>query len=252
MTVLDRFRLDGRIAIVTGASSGLGVSIARALAEAGADVSLGARRLDKLRETCALVEATGRRALPVQTDVADPEDCQRLVDATVRELGGVDILINNAGVGATVPALRQTPDEFRRIIDLNLNGCHWMACAAARAMKGKGSIINISSMLALTSAGMPQAAYAASKAGLLGLTRDLTQEWTSRRGIRVNAVAPGYFTSEMTEDHLDELNALLARAPIARIGDPEELAAAVVFLASDASSYITGETLVVDGGFTVS
>ena len=251
MTILDRFKLDGRVAIVTGASSGLGVSIAAALAEAGADISLAARRLDRLRNTCALVEATGRRALAVQTDVADPEACQRLVDATVSEFGRVDILINNAGVGAIVPALRQTPDEFRQIIELNLNGCHWMACAAAREMKDKGTIVNVSSMLAFTTAGTPQAAYAASKAGLLALTRDLAQEWTARRGIRVNAVAPGYFTSEMTDQHLDELGTLLTRAPMGRIGDPEELAAAIVFLASDASSYITGETLVVDGGFTI-
>jgi NAD(P)-dependent dehydrogenase (short-subunit alcohol dehydrogenase family) len=251
MSVLDRFSLDGRVAIVTGASAGLGISIAKALAEAGADVSLAARRYDRLRDTCEVVEATGRRALAVQTDVSEPTECDRLVDATVAEFGRVDILVNNAGVGAIVPALRQTPEEFQRIINLNLSGCHWMACAAARAMDGKGSIINISSMLALTTAGTPQAAYAASKAGLLGLTRDLSQEWTSRRGIRVNAVAPGYFASEMTGDHLDVINKLLERAPIGRIGEPEELAAAVVFLASDASSYITGETLVVDGGFTI-
>jgi NAD(P)-dependent dehydrogenase (short-subunit alcohol dehydrogenase family) len=131
----------------------------------------------------------------------------------------------------------------------NLHGCHWMACAAARAMKG-GSIVNVSSMLALTTAGLPQAAYAASKAGLLGLTRDLSQEWSGRRGIRVNAVAPGYFTSEMTEGHEDVIVDLLRRAPIDRMGDPAELSAAVLFLASDASSYITGQTLVVDGGFT--
>lgn len=251
MTVLDRFNLNGRVAIVTGASAGLGVSIAKALAEAGADVSLGARRTDKLQDTRALVEATGRRALAVQTDVSDPADCDRLVETTLTELGRVDILVNNAGAGAIVPALRQSPEEFRRLVDLNLSGCHWMACAAARAMDGKGSIVNISSMLALTTAGTPQAAYAASKAGLLGLTRNLAQEWTARRGIRVNAIAPGYFTSEMTDEHLDVINTLLARAPIGRIGDPEELAAAVVFLASDAGSYITGATLVVDGGFTI-
>jgi NAD(P)-dependent dehydrogenase (short-subunit alcohol dehydrogenase family) len=249
--VLERFNLDGRVAVVTGASAGLGVSIAKALAEAGADVSLGARRTDKLQSTRALVEATGRRALAVQTDVTDPADCDRLVETTLTELGRVDILVNNAGAGAIVPALRQSPEEFRRLIDLNLSGSHWMACAAARAMDGKGSIVNISSMLALTTAGTPQAAYAASKAGLLGLTRNLAQEWTARRGIRVNAIAPGYFTSEMTDDHLDVINTLLARAPIGRIGDPEELAAAVVFLASDAASYITGTTLVVDGGFTI-
>jgi NAD(P)-dependent dehydrogenase (short-subunit alcohol dehydrogenase family) len=126
-----------------------------------------------------------------------------------------------------------------------------MACAAARAMEHGGAIVNVSSMIAMTTAGTPQAGYAASKAGLLGLTRDLAQEWTGRRGIRVNAVAPGYFATEMTTDHIAEIELLLERVATKRMGEPDELAAAVVFLASDASSYITGQTLVVDGGFTI-
>jgi NAD(P)-dependent dehydrogenase (short-subunit alcohol dehydrogenase family) len=251
MTVLDRYKLDGRVAIVTGASSGLGVTFAIALAEAGADVVLGARRVDRLEQTRDAVQRAGRRAHVVRADVAEPEDCDRLVAETIREFGRVDILVNNAGLGAVVPALRQTPDDFRRTIDVNLNGCHWMACAAARVMDGGGSIVNVSSMIALTTAGTPQAGYAASKAGLLGLTRDLAQEWTGRRGIRVNAVAPGYFASEMTEAHTDAIGQLMGRVPSGRMGDPEELAAAVVFLASDAASYVTGHTLVVDGGFTI-
>jgi NAD(P)-dependent dehydrogenase (short-subunit alcohol dehydrogenase family) len=250
MTVIDRFRLDGRVAIVTGASSGLGVTIATALAEAGADVALGARRVERLEETRRLVEATGRRAITVETDVADPDQCERLVEAAMAEFGRLDILINNAGVGAVVPALKQSREEFRRLIDVNLNGCHWMACAAARAMADSGAIVNVASMLALTTGGTPQAAYCASKAGLLGLTRDLAQEWTGRRGIRVNAVAPGYFASEMTEGHREAIGDLLGRVPTGRMGEPEELASAVLFLASDAASYVTGQTLVVDGGFT--
>jgi NAD(P)-dependent dehydrogenase (short-subunit alcohol dehydrogenase family) len=251
MPVLDRFKLDGRLAIVTGASSGLGVTIATALAEAGANLVLGARRIDRLHDTRSAIEQIGTRALAVRADVADPDDCVRLVDAAMAEFGRVDILINNAGLGVVVPALHQSRDDFRRLIEVNLNGCHWMACEAAKVMNGTGAIVNVSSMIALTTAGTPQAGYAASKAGLLGLTRDLAQEWTGRRGIRVNAVAPGYFATEMTDGHGDAIEQLLDRVPSGRMGDPEELATAVLFLASDASSYVTGQTLVVDGGFTI-
>jgi NAD(P)-dependent dehydrogenase (short-subunit alcohol dehydrogenase family) len=246
------FRLDGKVAVVTGASSGLGVAFAQALAEAGADVVLGARRVDRLEQTRQLVEGCGRRALVVQTDVADPEACQALVDAAVRELGRVDVLVNNAGVGTAVPATRETPEQFRQVIDVNLNGCYWMAQACGRVMQPGSSIVNISSVLGLTTAGLPQAAYAASKAGLIGLTRDLAQQWSGRKGIRVNAVAPGFFASEMTEQYPPGyLESQGPRILLGRKGDPAELAAAVVFLASDASGYVTGQTLAVDGGMTI-
>ena len=250
--VLDAFRLDGKVAVVTGASSGLGVAFAQALAEAGADVALGARRVDRLQETKALVEAAGRRAIAVATDVAKPEDARALVEAAVRDLGRVDILVNNAGIGTAVRALVETPDEFRKVIDINLNGAYWMAQAAAAVMQPGSSIINISSVLGITTAGLPQAAYSASKAGLNGLTRDLAQQWTGRKGIRVNSIAPGFFASEMTEQYAPGyLDAMIGRVLSGRTGDPRELAATVVFLAGPGAGYITGQTIPVDGGLTL-
>jgi NAD(P)-dependent dehydrogenase (short-subunit alcohol dehydrogenase family) len=252
MSVLDLFRLDGKVAIVTGASSGLGVAFAAALAEAGADVALGARRVERLEGTKQLVEAHDRRAIAVKTDVALPEDCEELVQRTVAELGRVDVLVNNAGLGTAFPATRETPEQFRQVIDVNLNGCYWMAQACGRVMQPGSCIVNISSILGVTTAGLPQAAYSASKAALFGLTRDLAQQWTGRKGIRVNALAPGFFASEMTAQYPEGyLEGQMSRVLAGRPGKPEELAAALVFLVSDAGGYVTGQTLVVDGGFTV-
>ena len=251
-TITDLFTVEGKVVVVTGASSGLGVAFAQGFAEAGADVALGARRVDRLGETAALVEAAGRRALSVATDVASPESCQALVDATIAEFGRVDVLVNNAGIGTAVPATRESPEQFRSVIDVNLNGCYWMAQACGRVMTPGSSIINISSVLGLTTAGLPQAAYAASKAGLIGLTRDLAQQWTGRKGIRVNALAPGFFASEMTEQYPEGyLESQGPRIPVGRKGDPRELAATAIFLASDAAGYITGQTIAVDGGMTI-
>ena len=253
VTILDMFSLDGRVAVVTGASSGLGVAFAVALAEAGADVVLGARRADRLDETAAAITKVGRRALAVQTDVSKPEDCQKLVQSAMDEFGRVDILVNNAGIGTAYPASRETPEQFREVIDVNLNGCYWMAQACGRVMKPGSSIVNVSSILGLTSAGLPQAAYASSKAGLIGLTRDLAQQWTGRKGIRVTALAPGFFESEMTDQYPEGyLDSQMSRVLVGRPGDPRELAAALIFLVSDAGAYVTGSVLPVDGGLLTS
>ncbi len=250
--ITDLFSLDGKVAVVTGASSGLGVAFAEAFAEAGADVALGARRVERLADTAALVEKAGRRSISVRTDVAQPESCQALVDAAIEAFGRVDVLINTAGGGTAGPATRETPEQFRQVVDVNLNGCYWMAQACGRVMQPGSSIINISSVLGLTTAGLPQAAYAATKAGLIGMTRDLAQQWTGRKGIRVNAIAPGFFTSEMTDQYPEGyLESQQQRIPAGRKGDPRELAATAVFLASPAAGYITGQTLPVDGGMTI-
>lgn len=252
MNVLDTFRLDGKVAVVTGASSGLGVAFAQALAQAGADLVLGARRVERLPETGALIEAENRNFVALKTDVTKPDDCTALIALAIERFGRVDILVNNAGVGTAVPATFETPEQFRNVIDVNLMGSYWMAQAFARAAKNGGVIVNISSILGMRPGGLPQAAYASSKAGVIGLTRDLAAQWTARKGIRVNALAPGYFPSEMTEE-LPEATIEMVRTQTAaqRIGRPEELASTLIWLVSDASSYVSGVTVPVDGGFVM-
>jgi NAD(P)-dependent dehydrogenase (short-subunit alcohol dehydrogenase family) len=250
--VLDTFGLEGRVVIVTGASSGLGAAVAVAVAQAGADVVIGARRTEMLEATAAAVEGVGRRALVVPTDITVVEDCQRLVQRATETFGRVDGLVNNAGVATAVPALQESPEQFRAVLDLNLMGAYWTAQAAAAAMTSGGSIVNVSSIIGLTSAELPQAAYATSKAGLLGLTRDLAAQWSGRRSIRVNALAPGFFESEMTDlCRPGYLESLAERTPLGRIGRPEEIASVVVFLLSDAASFMTGSTVVVDGCLSI-
>ena len=242
-------RLDGKVVIVTGASSGLGAECAVALAEAGADVAIAARRSDKLRETQARIEEAGGHCLAQPADVTQPDDCQRLVDATVEHFGRVDVLVNNAGVASSVPSTRETPAQFRAVVEVNLFGSYWMAQACGRVMEPGSAIVNVGSVLGLTSGRLPQAAYASSKAAIIGLTRDLAQQWTGRKGIRVNALAPGFFQSEMTAAYPDgQMEQILERIPARRIGEASEFAGAVIFLASDAASYISGAVLPVDGG----
>ncbi|KRF21100.1 short-chain dehydrogenase [Nocardioides sp. Soil797] len=246
----DRFRLDGKVAIVTGASSGLGVAIAQGLAAAGADVAIGARRVEMLDETRQLVEGLGRRCIAVETDVTKVEDCNRLVQSAVDELGGCDVLVNNAGIGGEYHAATEDPpDHFRQVVDVNLMGSYWMAQAAGRVMPEGGAVVNLSSVMAVTTAKMPAAGYSAAKAGVLGMTRDLAAQW-GEKGIRVNAILPGVFLTEATANYSPNYQAKIvkARVPGGRLGDPVEIASTAVFLASPASSYITGVGVPVDGG----
>jgi NAD(P)-dependent dehydrogenase (short-subunit alcohol dehydrogenase family) len=250
-------RLDGQVAIVTGASAGLGAHFARLLAACGASVVAGARRtaeLDLLRDT---ITDDGGRCVSVATDVANAEHCEALVAAVVAEFGRVDILVNNAGTGYAARAERDDPRQAAKLLEVNLLGAYQMAMAAGRAMieGGRGgAIVNISSALGLGAADVPQAAYSASKAGLLGLTRDLANQWSGRHGIRVNSLAPGFFDSEMTAPLLERPAgrvAVLGRITLGRVGRVEELDGPLLLLVSDAGSYMTGTTLCVDGGWVM-
>lgn len=246
----DRFRLTGRSAVVTGASSGLGVATALGLAAAGADVVIGARRLEGLERTKSAIETMGRRCVAIATDVTRREDCFALARAAAEHFGTVDVLVNNAGTGGEYhPVAEDPPEQWLSVMDTNLNGTYWMAQAVGPHLSDGASVINISSVMALTTARMPAAAYSASKSGVLGLTRDLAAQW-GPRGIRVNAVLPGVFITEATANYSEnyQRKVIDARIPLGRIGDPADIASTITFLASDAARYITGASIPVDGG----
>jgi NAD(P)-dependent dehydrogenase (short-subunit alcohol dehydrogenase family) len=253
MDPLDRFRLDGKVMIITGASSGLGAGFARAAAAVGATLVLAARREDRLEALATeLRRSDGSTVLTRRTDVADQASCEELATAAVTAYGQIDVLVNNAGVGHAGSALRQDPEIFRQTINTNLNGTYWMARACAPHMPPGSSIVNIASVLGVVASRYPQAGYSASKAGVIGLTRDLAQQWSGRRGIRVNALCPGYFESEITKaEGALNLRAMVAdNSILGRFGTQPELDSAFLFLTSSASSYMTGASLVVDGGLS--
>lgn len=246
-------RLDGRVAAVTGASSGLGERFARVLHAAGAAVVVAARRRDRL--TSLASELGENRVLAVGADITVEEDRERLVADALERFGCIDVLINNAGTGKPIPAEDEPLDHWRQVLDVNLTALFGLTQLAARPMlaKGAGSIINISSILGLVaSAPITQASYTAAKGGVVNLTRELACQW-ARRGVRVNAIAPGWFSTEMTAPMFSDehsMQFLRRNCPMGRGGESHELDGILLFLASDASSYVTGATIPVDGGWT--
>jgi len=249
------FDLTGRVAIVTGGSRGLGEEIAEGLGEAGATLMLCARRDEWLQPTLAAMRTRGFRADGVLGDVARPADVQMVVDRTMAAFGRIDILVNNAGISWGTEPEDMPLEKWQKVLDVNLTGAFLFSQAAGRVMlqQQRGCIINIASIAGLHCSvnGPHYVGYAASKAGLMGLTRELAGTW-GRRGIRVNAIAPGFFPSRLTEGVIDKAEAAIrAGTPIPRVGAAGELKGVAVFLASDASSYITGQTIVVDGGRTI-
>ena len=244
----NMFSLAGKSALVTGASRGIGRAIAEGLASAGADVAITARELASLDGTAAAIGAMGRKPVPVAMDVTDVASIRSGVAQAVKALGGLGILVNNAGMEQVCPSLDIEEDLWDRILDTNLKGAFFVAQAAARAMN-KGAILNICSLT--SERGIPTAVpYGSSKTGLLGMTRALAVEWAPR-GIRVNAVEPGYFRTALTEVFYQNdawQQSMLSNIPLKRFGELSDLVGAAVFLSSDAASYITGACLAIDGG----
>jgi gluconate 5-dehydrogenase len=255
MKVQDLLSVRGRVAVVTGASSGLGVTFAEALAEAGASLVLAARRMEKLEAVARNLQAQGAKAWALPCDVGKEVEVQALMEDTVDTFGRLDILVNNAGVASLSPATDMTLEEWNRVVGVNLTGVFLCARTAARQMikQGEGGkVINIASIYGAVGDVFPAAPYYATKGAVINLTRDLAVEWAPFK-INVNAIAPGFFPSEMTEGIFSDphyLEYINKQTPLGRVGNPDDLKGAVLYLASPASDFVTGQTLFVDGGWT--
>jgi NAD(P)-dependent dehydrogenase (short-subunit alcohol dehydrogenase family) len=252
----ELFRVEGRVAVVTGASSGIGAALAEGLSRAGARVALAARRRERIDELAARLVADGGDAQAFACDVSVETDVDRLASDVLARFGRVDLLVNNAGITEVIAAELEPLATFERVIATNLTGAFLCSQRFGRAMLagGGGAIVNVASVLGMVGSGqVPQASYAASKGGLINLTRELAAQW-ARRGIRVNALAPAWFPSEMTQDMFADEGGqrwIRNRTPMGRGGDPAELVGPLLFLASEAASYVTGQILAVDGGWTI-
>ena len=249
------FDIKGQTAIVTGASSGLGVTFAETLAEQGVNLVIAARRYEKLVKVAEDISSKYNiKVVPVQTDVSQEEQVINIVKTAIEKFGSIEILVNNAGTASLSPSVDMNLEEWKRVIDVNLTGVFLCARAAAREMikKKYGKIVNIASIYGAVGDIFPTAPYYASKGAVINLTRALAIEWAPYK-INVNAIAPGFFPSEMTETLFrDEktLKYILSRTPLGRTGEPLDLKAALIYLASPASNYVTGQTIFVDGGWT--
>lgn len=257
MNVMDQFRLDGRVTIVTGAGMGLGRAMALALAQAGSHIVIADIRADEAQEAANEIRSCGVEATVVQTDVTDEAQVEALIRQVEEQYGRLDVLVNNAGIVHKDRAEELPYETWNRVMNVNLNSVFLMSKAAGKVMirQGKGSIINISSMSGLiVNTPQPQAAYNVSKAGVIMLTKSLASEWAPH-GVRVNTIAPGYMKTKLTEPYFaaggEMIDKWLAMTPMGRPGVPHELGGIAVYLASDASSFATGGVFTIDGGYTI-